>query len=121
MNGAADFHHRFRLDKQIEVEDPYGGTTSEWSTLENGSFIRKGAIQMLRGGEEIMGQRLTGVQPALIRVYRDSETATIDSSWRAVQLLAGDAERPFGLKSVADMEGDNLVITMLCEAGAADA
>jgi hypothetical protein len=121
MSGAADFRYRFRFDKQIEAEDPYGGVTLSWSTLETGSFIRKGALTMLKGTETVMGQRLTGIQPALIRVYRDGDTATIDSAWRAVQLLADDAERAYGLKSVADMEGDNRQITMLCEAGAADA
>jgi hypothetical protein len=121
MSGAADFRHRFRFDKQVEVSDPYGGMISGWSDLESGSFIRMGALQMLKGGETVLGQRLTGIQPALIRVYLDSDTATIDPSWRAVQLLPSDAERSFGLKSVTDMEGENRVITMLCEAGAADA
>jgi hypothetical protein len=120
MSGAADFCHRVRFDQQVEVEDPYGGTVSGWSDLGTGSFIRTAAVQMLRGGETVMGQRLTGIQPAVIRVIRDSDTATVDSSWRAVELLPGGSERPYALKSVADMEGENRIITMLCEAGAAD-
>lgn len=120
MSAAADFRFTVRFDTLITVSDPFGGETTSWSTLETGSFVRKAALTMLKGGEEVMAQRITGIQPALIRVILDSDTATIDPSWRAVQLLPGDAERPYALKSVADMEGNNRVITMLCEAGAPD-
>jgi head-tail adaptor len=116
MTGASAFRHTIRFDAKVFVDDPGGGTTSSWQP----QFTRKAALQMLRGGETVTAQRLAGTQPALIRVIADSQTKQITPAWRAVQLLANDAERSFGLKAVADMEGDNRVITMLCEFGAAD-
>jgi head-tail adaptor len=117
MTGASAFRHTIRFDKKVFVDDPGGGTTSSWQP----QFTRKAALNMLRGGETVTAQRLAGTQPALIRVIRDSHTAQITPAWRAVEIRNGEAVRYFGIKTAADMEGKNREISMLCEAGAADA
>lgn len=67
-----------------------------------------------------MGQRLTGVQPVLIVVRKDSDTKRIDASWRAVEMLNDAVVKTYALKTCEDMERDNSFLTMVAEAGAAD-
>lgn len=117
MTGASAFRHTIRFDAKVFVDDPGGGTTSSWQP----QFTRKAALQMLRGGETVTAQRLAGTQPALIRVILDSQTSQITPAWRAVESRNGEATRFYGIKTAADMEGNNREISMLCEAGAADA
>jgi head-tail adaptor len=115
MTGAGKCTHRIRFDVQIETPDPAGGSTYEWSSAETGSITRWAALQWLKGGEEIMAQRLASVQPALIRVKLDTSTLQITPAWRAVI-----GTRTFAIKSVSDMEGKRRELTILAEAGAAD-
>lgn len=113
---AGDLRFRVRFDKQTQTDDPYGGTTSAWTE----QFTRWADIRPQRGSEEVMAQRLTGVQPVLIIVRKDSSTKLIDTSWRAVEMLNGSPVRYYALKTAQDMEMDNVFLTMLAEAGAAD-
>jgi head-tail adaptor len=121
MTGAGKYTHRVRFDVQVEVPIEGGGTGFEWSTAETGSVTRWAAIEYLKGGEEVMSQRLQSIQPALIRVKLDTSTLTITPAWRAILVDGGTDGTTFALKSVADMEGQRRELTILAEAGAADA
>ena len=113
---AGDLRFRVRFDKQTETDDGYGGTTSAWTE----QCTRWADIRPMRGSEQVMGQRLTGVQPVLIIVRKDSSTKLIDASWRAVEMLNGSPVKYYALKTCEDMERDNRFLTMVAEAGAAD-
>lgn len=113
---SGDLRFRVRFDKQTEVSDPYGSTVSEWTE----QFTRWADIRPMKGGEGIQAQRLVGTQPVLILVRYDNLTKTIDTSWRAVEMLNGSPVRFYGLKTAEDMERDRKFITMIAEAGAAD-
>lgn len=105
-----------RFDQKIAVDDPYGGTTSEWQP----QFTRWAEIRPLKGSEPVIAQRLTGIQPVLIIVRSDTETRQITPAWRAVELDRGEEVRFYGLKTAEDMERARKYITMIAEAGASD-
>jgi SPP1 family predicted phage head-tail adaptor len=113
---SGDLRFRVRFDKQTETADPYGGTVSAWTE----QFTRWADIRPMKGGEGVQAQRLVGTQPVLILVRYDSETKTIDPSWRAVEMLNDEPIRYYGLKTAEDMERQRQFITMIAEAGAAD-
>lgn len=118
---TGDFKFNIRFDKQIETSDPAGGSTYAWSTSANGSITRLCAIQPRMGGEAVTAQRLAGTQPVLIFARSDSQTQTIDTAWRAVELKNGTAVKSYALKTAEDMERTGEFVTMLAIAGAADA
>lgn len=60
--------------------------------------------------------RLQEVQPALIIVRFDAETATITAAWRLIDARSGMI---YNIRTAADMERRRRFITMLCEAGVA--
>jgi head-tail adaptor len=114
---AGDLKWRVRFDKQVAVEDPFGGTANnQWQE----QFSRAAAIIPMMGGEPVMAQRLTGTQPVLIKVRFDSLTRTIVTSWRAVEMLNGVPVRYYGIKTAEDMERSREFITMMAIAGDAD-
>jgi hypothetical protein len=117
---AARMRWRVRFDFRLPQTGPGGGTLGPWSDETNGSITRWAEIRELTGKEEVMGQRLTGIQPRLIIVRYDSQTKTIDSSWRAVELLNGVAVGTSALKTAADMERRRRWWTMLAVQGDLD-
>lgn len=55
---------------------------------------------MLKGSESVIAARMTGIQPAIIRVRINSETKRISTGWRAV-----DGDVKYDIQSIADIEG----------------
>lgn len=113
---AGDLRFRVRFDKQVERDDPGGGTLTEWVP----QFTRWADIRPLKGSETVQAQRLAGIQPALILVRFDSETRTIDPSWRAVEQNNGQNVAFYALKTASDMERERQFITMTAEIGSPD-
>lgn len=116
MPKASDLRFRVRFDRQVSTDDPAGGTLTSWQE----QFSRRADIKPMRGSEPVIAQRLTGVQPVLIIVRSDSQTRSINTSWRAVELLNDQPVRYYALKTAEDMERSRQFITMLAEAGSAD-
>jgi SPP1 family predicted phage head-tail adaptor len=116
MPSASDLRFKVRFDRQVETSDPAGGILTAWQT----QFTRRADIKPMRGSEPVIAQRLTGVQPVLIIVRSDSLTRTIESSWRAVEMVDDQPVRYFALKTAEDMERERQFITMVAEAGTAD-
>lgn len=113
---SGDLRFRVRFDRQVAVENQFGGTVSEWQE----QFTRFADIRPMRGGEGVQDQRLVGTQPVLIVVRRDSLTRAIDNSWRAVEMLNNVPVRFYALKTAEDMERQGMFVTMLAISGAAD-
>lgn len=109
---ASDLRDRVRLEKREEVDDGYGGTGSQWVP----KFERNACILLSKGGETVIAARLQSIQPALIILRYDVETATITAAWRLIETRSGTA---YNIRTVADMERRSRFITMLCESGVA--
>jgi len=108
---ASDLRDRVSLERQEEVDDGYGGVVGQWVT----QFERNACILLSKGGETVIAARLQSIQPALIIVRHDAETATITAAWRLIETRSGTI---YNIRTSADMERRGRFITMLCEAGA---
>ena len=109
---ANHMRDRVSLEKREEVDDGYGNTVGMWVT----QFERDACILLSKGGETVIASRLQSVQPALIIVRYDAETATITAAWRLIETRSGTT---YNIRTSADMERRGRFITMLCEAGVA--
>jgi len=109
---ASDLRDRVSLEKREEIDDGYGGVVGQWVT----QFERNACILLSKGGETVIAARLQSVQPALIIVRYDAETAAITAAWRLIETRSGTV---YNIRTVADMERRGRFITMLCESGVA--
>ena len=108
---ANDLRDRVSLEKREEIDDGYGGTVGAWVP----QFERNACILLSKGGETVIASRLQSIQPALIIVRYDAETATINAAWRLIETRSGTI---YNIRTSADMERRGRFITMLCDAGA---
>lgn len=109
---ANDLRDRVSLEKREEIDDGYGGTVGAWVP----QFERNACILLSKGGETVIASRLQSIQPALIIVRHDAETATITAAWRLIETRSGTV---YNIRTSADMERRGRFITMLCESGVA--
>lgn len=110
--GARRFQVAF--DKRAVADDDGDGLKpGDWVE----QFTRWTGIIYLRGGEEVIAQRMAGVVPAVLNVHSDSETRRIDSSWRAREL---QTDTHFNIRAVPPPDGTPLSIDLLCDTGTAD-
>lgn len=107
---ANQFRDRFRFEKRLEEEDPFGNTEGEWQVL----FTRRVCLRAQKGGETVLAQRLQSQQPVLVIVRRDSETSLIQPDWR---LVDERTDIIYAIHTVYDMERHGRHITLLCETG----
>jgi len=86
-----------------------GGTVGDWEP----QFKTSAQVVYLRGGENVIGQRMKGVSPVLITVHSFTGTERITEGWRAEDVRSGvtynirsktPGQRPFE-------------IDLLCETG----
>ena len=83
---AACLHEKYSFQKREETNnDGLGNVLTEWVE----QFTQRGERTILRGGEDVMASRLEGVQPAIIKVRRNSCTDAICPDWRAVDCRTG--------------------------------
>lgn len=109
--GAGELNQRLRFEARMLVSDDYGNEVGEFEER----FVRSAGVTPLKGTESVMGARLQGRQPVVIRVRRDSETAAIAPSWRAVDVRTGTI---YQIKAPpADMLGTRMYLDILAESG----
>lgn len=95
------------------VSDGYGNETEGWDD-EKAVWAE---IKPLRGGEQVLAQRLSGVQPVVIRVRSSAFTRSIQPDWRAVNVNVGTV---YQVKAPpADMDGKRTYLDILAEQGVA--
>jgi len=65
-------------------------------------FTVAAGFKPLRGGEDVMASRLSGVQPYIITVRQSSQTRAVkvDTDWRMVD--ARDVSREFNIRAISD-------------------
>lgn len=70
-------------------------------------------VRHMRGGEQVLQQRIAGVQPVIVTVRSSTATRQVTTGDRAVNARTGT---PLDIKSVAPDETGTF-IEILCEAG----
>lgn len=71
---------RERISLQRRALDQNGDPLGPW--VEQAQCAAE--LRNLRGGEQVMGQRLQGVQPVLLTVLASQVSRLADNGWRAV-------------------------------------
>jgi len=99
---------KVRFDRREETRNEYNEVVGEWVTFATVAA----RVRYMRGGESVLAQRLTGVQPVVVTVRSSPATRGIKLSDRAIDARTGDA---LNIESLApDERGD--FIEILCEA-----
>jgi Phage head-tail joining protein len=84
------------------------------------TFTKPANITPRLGGESILAARLQGKNFVIVLVRQDSETAQVDTDWKAKDEDSGDE---FNIRSVIDPEHGKIKhgfwFEMLCEKGVA--
>lgn len=109
---AGGMRARLRFERRGYADDGAGnaGQTGPFEA----QFSRRARLVPLKGGESVIAARLAGTQPVAVEIRSDSDTRTITTSWRAVDVNSG-AE--YNIRSIADMEQKGAWLTLLCETG----
>lgn len=109
---AGKLKHKLQFASRQSVTDDFGNEQGGYAN----NFVRWAEVRPIKGSEQMLAQRLTGVQPVLILVRMDSETRDIQPDWRATDLNEGTV---YALHSIADMEQKRKRLTMTATAGVA--
>jgi head-tail adaptor len=117
MAAAGEKRFLLAFDKRIPVDSPYGGTVSDWVE----QFKATAGLRYLRGTETVIGQRMTGINPAEIVVHRYTQTNLISTGWRArvVRSPSGQLGETFNIRTVTPDER-NFEIKIIADRGGPD-
>lgn len=95
---------RDRVALQQRGLDDNGDPLGPWQVVPSQAGDQAWAAQIIRlkGGEQVMGQRLQGVSPAVIAVRACTATRAITSAWRAVDKRTGQVHEITDVSETAD-------------------
>lgn len=108
---AGELRERIAFHSIAESDTSYGIAAGEYEE----QFRRDARIRPLVGSEPVIAERLQGVQPLVIKVRSDSETRTITTAWKIVNVRTLDA---FQIRAVTPDE-KRRYIEFVCEKGVA--
>jgi SPP1 family predicted phage head-tail adaptor len=99
MPQAGQLKDRITFQARSNVSDDYGNeVTGPWTD----QFTVSARVTASPGRETVTAQRLQGINPVDVWVRWSSQTAQIQTEWRAVD--ARDPSRVFAILSVTDPE-----------------
>lgn len=115
MSEAGKLSQRVMLQSRemINPDSPadYGNTVSVWQ--DQGEVWA--GFTYLRGGEAVMAGRLSGRQPAVVRLRASALSRSVAPDWRVMH-----GAIPYAVRSVnPDPEGDRAWVDLLVEGGVA--
>jgi head-tail joining protein len=121
---AGDLRYRVGFYKRPVAADDspaspdYGNPEGDFSSTAE--FITYANIRPRLGGEQILAARLTGENLVNITVRQSTQTALVQTSWRAKNETTGEV---YQIKSIIDPFSDGvkhaMYFEMLCEKGVA--
>lgn len=95
-----------------EGNDGFGNSEGGWAEV----FQCAAQFVPIKGREEVLAQRLQGLQPLAIVIRNSAQARAVTPDWRAVDLRSG---RVYAVVSVQANERRSL-LDLLCEGGGAD-
>ena len=105
---------RIRFERRIALEDGYGNEEGDWTHL-CGPFWAE--LAPMGGREEVLGQRLTGVQPYTLTILSCIEARAIDTACRAVD--DRDQNRVFDIVDASNPDQRAAELSFLVKTGVA--
>lgn len=112
---AGELKEMMRFDRRTTIpDDGYGNTTSIWAALAGPWPAR---VAPASGSEDVLADRLTGLEPVEITIRWCSSAAGIQSQDRAVNVRSG---KTYNVIAVANEDEKRAYLTILATAGGAD-
>lgn len=112
MSGAAARRERLSFQvRDVMPDDGFGNREDKWRT----KFQMFARVQPLRGSETVIAARLAGTQPYVITVESCRDSRSVTPGWRAVD--AREPQRIFNIRSAANFDERNRLITFTAETG----
>lgn len=112
---AGKYRYRVAFDAPTQTQDGSGGTEAGWTAVGTGSFLCWADFRYLRGGETVQAARLSGRQPAVVTIRRNSVSAAVTPAWRMRDLRSGVI---YNVRSIVPTD-DRARLELLCESGVA--
>lgn len=75
---STDLSHRVAFDMAIATPNGQGGTKKGWSE----QFQSRANFRFLRGGETVIGARLSGRQPVVVTIPSHQKARDVTPEWR---------------------------------------
>jgi head-tail adaptor len=94
----------------VDPTAPAGAVQGDWVE----QFQEQCNIKWMRGSEQVLAQRLQGINPIVISVRSSALTRQVDATWRARLVRQGN--KPLSIRSVIPDQRD-FYLEILCEAG----
>jgi SPP1 family predicted phage head-tail adaptor len=110
---AGDLRERVSFQRRTTADDGFGNTvTGDWGDL----WCCAARIMPLRGGENIVARRLSGVQPVAITVRVAAALCDLTTDDRIVDARKGTI---YNIRSIANFDEHRQYLEILAEAGVA--
>lgn len=111
---------RERLAFDVRVDLTAGSPPSDDYGNVEGDFVEQfsvaARIKPLRGGEDVLASRLSGVQPVVFQVRVSANTRRITTAWRARDVRRGTH---YNINSITNMDERNEFFDILATSGVA--
>jgi head-tail adaptor len=114
MPAFGDLRERLRFERRSEADDGYGNVAGAWDVIIGPLWAR---LEPQTGSEDVLSDRVSGVQTAEITVRWSRDAADIQPQDRAVDERTG---RTWNVISVANNDERHRYLNILASAGAAD-
>jgi SPP1 family predicted phage head-tail adaptor len=108
-----ELRERLEFQHRGSADDSYGNVvTGQWTSMHTCAA----RVMPLRGGENILARRLSGVQPVIITVRECASLKGLTTDDRAVDTRNGTI---YNIRSVANVDEHGQYLDILAEAGVA--
>lgn len=119
MSAAGRMRESIRFQRYEEIDDGAGNYYGDYVDVTT----VPARIRYLKGSEEVLAGRLTGVQPVEIRIRNSPDVAGVTTEWRAINDRAGNDQygipaETFNIRSIVKDER-GAFIDLLVEKGTA--
>jgi SPP1 family predicted phage head-tail adaptor len=113
MTSSGELRHRVAFDAREIVDDGYGNPVSgDWEE----QFVVAAKIAPKLGGETVLAARLQSQNTVNITVRQSSNTALVQTDWRARDVREG---KEYAIKSIIDPDDGGAWFELLCQTGVA--
>lgn len=100
---AGQLQEWLAFDKRpIVADDLLGNVEGEWTE----QFQCAGRVKPLVGGEQVLAQRLQGVQPVVITVRRWTRSEVVTTDWRVRDTRSGEV---YAIRAVTKAESRDFI------------
>jgi len=110
--GAGQKRELVSFEKRAVGPTEGGGTVGPWQE----QFQTSARVRYLRGGENVIGQRMKGVSPIIFTVHDFTKTQLVTNRWRIRDVRTGDT---YNIRSITPGERA-FDLDILCEIGVPD-